>query len=111
MEEIIRSFVAGIVGLFTIFGAWRKGLSDPFAWPRYRKEKRELRSVLDEPNGDVAWRELSMLARHIHESEDTTQKLLLAIGARRSLNGRSECFALKERRPIPRLRKADSRTG
>ena len=111
MEEIIRSFVAGIVAFFTMFREWRKTLSDPFAWPRYRKEKKELRSVLDGHNGDVAWRELSMLARHIHESEDTTRKLLLAIGARRSLNQRGDCFALERRRPIPRLRKADSRTG
>ncbi|MCS5635689.1 MAG: hypothetical protein NZ990_04170 [Myxococcota bacterium] len=110
MEEIIGSITAVIIALASLLGAWLKVKANAFAWPNYRKQKKALRRLLDEANGDLAWREVSMLARHIGESEETTRNLLLEIGARRSLSGRSSSYALERRRPIPPLKRADTPT-
>ena len=110
MEEIIGSITAVIIALASLLRVWLKVKANPFAWPNYQKQKKALRRLLDKANGDLAWREVSMLARHIGESEETTRNLLLEIGARRSLNRRSDSYALQRRRPILPLMRADSPT-
>jgi hypothetical protein len=106
MEEIIGSITAVVIALASVLRVWLKMKANEFAWPNYRKQKKALERLLDEANGDLAWRKLSKLAEQIGESEETTRKLLVEIGARRSLSGRSSSYALERRRPIPHVKRA-----
>jgi hypothetical protein len=47
------------------------------------------------------WRELGYLAKAVGATEDETQRLLLEIGARQSLNRTSTKWALISRSPFP----------